>query len=189
MILFETDTSVFELLWDVALALFIVRIAFIYFILTYLSSLFSSFIVLNRVIPYNYLTAPARELVAFPIYILTVALWARTVIVYYEIPRVPGFRIAIGLVAGFFMVIAELVGGFVLWEEGYKEWIWETNLLGAGLGILSLILFEGMLWVLMLLERSEMNETTHGYGEKPIISAVPTVGKTEKINIEDKKTN
>ncbi|KAF7915330.1 uncharacterized protein EAE98_011196 [Botrytis deweyae] len=189
MILFETDASVFELLWDLALAFFIVRIAFIYFILTYLSSLFSSFIVLNQVIPYNHLTAPARELIAFPIYILTVALWARTVIVYYEIPRVPGFRIAIGLVAGFFMVIAELVGGFVLWEEGYKEWIWETNLLGAGLGMLSLILFEGMPWVLMLLERSEMNETTHGHEEKPIISAVPTIGKTEKVNTEDKKTN
>ena len=172
MILFETDASVFELLWDLALAFFIVRIAFSYFILTYLSSLFSSFIISNRVMPYNHLTAPARELIAFPIYVLTAALWARTVIVYYEIPRVPGFRIAIGSIAGFFMVIAELVGGFVLWEGGYKEWIWETNLLGAGLGILSLIVFEGMPCVLMLLERSEVNETTHGHGEKPIISAV-----------------
>lgn len=87
------------------------------------------------------------------------------------------------------MVIAELVGGFVLWEGGYKEWIWETNLLGAGLGILSLIVFEGMPCVLMLLERSEVNETTHGHGEKPIISAVPTIGKMKKLNIEDKKTN
>lgn len=189
MILFETDASVFELLWDLALAFFIVRIAFSYFILTYLSSLFSSFIISNRVMPYNHLTAPARELIAFPIYVLTAALWARTVIVYYEIPRVPGFRIAIGSIAGFFMVIAELVGGFVLWEGGYKEWIWETNLLGAGLGILSLIVFEGMPCVLMLLERSEVNETTHGHGEKPIISAVPTIGKMKKLNIEDKKTN
>ncbi|KAA8564280.1 hypothetical protein EYC84_011224 [Monilinia fructicola] len=120
-------------MWDLALAFFIVRIAFIYFILTYLSSLFLSFIRLNQIIPYNHLTAPARELIAFPIYILTVALWARTVIVYYEIPRVAGFRIAVGLVAGSFMVIAELVGGFILWEEGYKEWIWETDVLGAGL--------------------------------------------------------
>ncbi|KAG4026267.1 hypothetical protein MFRU_043g00700 [Monilinia fructicola] len=188
MILFETNTSVFELMWDLALAFFIVRIAFIYFILTYLSSLFLSFIRLNQIIPYNHLTAPARELIAFPIYILTVALWARTVIVYYEIPRVAGFRIAVGLVAGSFMVIAELVGGFILWEEGYKEWIWETDVLGAGLGMLSLLLLNAMPLILMVLEKIE-REPTHEHGQKSIKSAVPTIGKMEKATIEDKKTD
>jgi hypothetical protein len=31
MIFFETNTSVFELLWDVALSLLIIRVAFLYF--------------------------------------------------------------------------------------------------------------------------------------------------------------
>ncbi|CAD6453148.1 51800bcc-c424-4602-ac62-9a4311e6f3d1 [Sclerotinia trifoliorum] len=189
MILFETDTSVFELMWDLGLAFFIIRNAFIYFILTYLSSIFLSYIRLNRLIPYNHLTAPARELIAFPIYILTVALWARTVIVYHNIPRALGFRISIGLVAGLFMVIAELVGGLILWEERYKEWIWETDLLGAALGILSLMLLEGMPWILMLLEKSEMREATHGHGQKSITAAVLMIGKTEKVEIEDKTVN
>ncbi|APA13823.1 hypothetical protein SS1G_13919 [Sclerotinia sclerotiorum 1980 UF-70] len=189
MILFETDTSVFELMWDLGLAFFIIRNAFIYFILTYLSSIFLSYITLNRLIPYNHLTAPAREVIAFPIYILTVALWARTVIVYNDIPRAPGFRMAVGLVAGLFMVIAELVGGVVLWEEGYKEWIWETDLLGAVLGILSLMLLEGMPWMLMVLEKGEMSEATHSHGQKSITGAVPMIGKTEKKKIEDERIN
>lgn len=172
MILFETTTSVFELMWDIALAFFVVRIAFMYFIFTYLSSLFLSFIQLKEIMPYNHLTVPAQELVAFPLYILIVALWARAIIVYYEIPRVAGFRIAIGLVAGVFMVIAELVGGFILWEEGYQKWIWETELLGAGLGIASLILFESMLWILMALEKAEKNSVNHEHGQKSIVEAV-----------------
>jgi len=37
MILFETSTSVFELMWDIALALFIIRISFVYFLLSFLT--------------------------------------------------------------------------------------------------------------------------------------------------------
>lgn len=70
------------------------------------------------------------------------------------------------------MVIAEFVGGFILWEEGYKEWIWETDLLGAVLGILSLMLFEGMPRILMVLEKIEMNGAAHEHGQKLITGAV-----------------
>jgi len=191
MIIFETTTSVFELLWDIALTIFIIRIAFVYFALTYMSSLFLTYLRLTRLQPMNHLTAPTAEVLTLPFYLLAIALWARTIIVYYEIPRVGGFRIAIGIVASIFMLLAELIGGLVLWGEGMQEWIWESNIVGAGMGIASLVLFSVMpLWLMQFEAKTdEMGESKHGHEKKPIVAAVPTVTIVEKPKQNEIKVN
>ncbi|KAM3085705.1 hypothetical protein ACMFMG_002770 [Clarireedia jacksonii] len=188
MILFETSASVFELMWDIALFLFIVRIAFFYFILTFASSLFHTFIRTSNVAAYNHLTPPV-ELSAFPWQLIFIMLWARYTIVVCEIPRVPGFRIAIGILASIYMVMAELILGVILRKEGRTEWIWDRDFLGAGLGLLSLLVFAMMPYLLMMLEKGEKRneETNHGHEKKPIVVAIPTISTAEKTEYADKK--
>ncbi|PQE08112.1 hypothetical protein CJF31_00008178 [Rutstroemia sp. NJR-2017a BVV2] len=174
MILFETSASVFELMWDIALALFIIRISFFYFALTFASSLIHTFIRTSNVAPYTHLTGPPAEFVAFPLQLLCIMLWARYTIVACELPRVAGFRLAIGMLASIYMVLAELILGFVLKQEGYREWVWDTDFLSAGLGVLSLLLFALMPRLLMGLEKDERRSegTYHGHETKPITAAV-----------------
>ncbi|KAH9212423.1 hypothetical protein DL95DRAFT_391574 [Leptodontidium sp. 2 PMI_412] len=185
MILFETTTSVFQLLWDIALFLFITRLSFYYFILSYLSSLFITYLRLSRLQPINHLTQPQAELITLPIWLLLSTLFARYLIVWYEIPRVAGFRLAIGVVAGVFLILAELVGGVVMWERGWRVWIWETDVMAAVLGIGVLVAFMLMPWLLMGVERKrngeeEEEETRHGHEKKSVVRAVPSVARSEK---------
>jgi hypothetical protein len=177
MILFETSTSVFELLWDIALALFIIRLAFFYFALTFATGCLIVFFRLTRLQPINHFTQPQSELLTLPIFLLFSTLWARFMIVNYEIPRVGGFRLAIGILALGFMLVAELAGGVLMYEKGWTEWIWETDPLAASAGAVVLLLFGLMPRLLMGLEKEtdEMGagtETSHGHEKKPITAAV-----------------
>lgn len=174
MILFETDTSVFILLWDIALALFVVQLAFYYFLLCLITGALIVWFRIAEFVPINHLTQPQFEDTALSIWLLAVALWARFTIVTYEIPRVGGFRLAIGALALVFMLFAELVGGVIMYEKGYRAWIWKTDLLAAVLGAAALITFGLMPWLLMLLEREtdEMGNTYHGHEKKPIVAAM-----------------
>ena len=174
MILFETTTSVFELMWDIALALFIIRLAFFYFLLSFTSGAVIVWFRIAELMPLNHLTQPQFELTTLSIWLLAITLWARFMIVTYEIPRVGGFRLAIGALALVFMLCAELVGGVVLYEKGYAAWIWETDAVAAGLGVISLSLYGLMPWLLMKVEQEtdEMRETYHGHEKKPIVAAV-----------------
>lgn len=174
MILFETSTSVFELLWDIALALFIIRLAFYYFLLSFITGCFIAFFRVSQLQHIQLLTQPQSEIITLPIWLLFIALWARFVIVNYEIPRVGGFRLAIGLLALVFMLAAELLGGIFMYEKGYSEWIWETDPLAASLGACTLLLFGLMPTLLMVFEpeTDELGETYHGHEKKPIVAAV-----------------
>ncbi len=92
---------------------------------------------------------------------------------YYEIPRVAGFRLAIGGLAMVFMAGAELVSGFVMYEKGLTEWVWETDQSAAALGIAVLLLFGLMPWLMMAVEkRGGEGSAYHGHGKKDITSAV-----------------
>ncbi|CZR54087.1 uncharacterized protein PAC_03970 [Phialocephala subalpina] len=189
MILFETSTSVFELLWDIALALFILRISFVYFILSFTSGCLIAYFRFSTLQPINHLTQPQSELYTLPLWLLMFTLWARWVVVAYEVPRVRGFRVAIGLVALGFMLIAELAGGVFLYERGLTEWIWETDPTAATAGGITLLLFGLMPALLMCVEKEtdEMGEvrTSHGHEGKSVKDAVPVVALSEK----EKKTN
>lgn len=86
-----------------------------------------------------------------------------------------GFRLAIGITAGLYLVLAELVGGLVMWKKGWREWIWETDRRAAGAGAVALGLFMLMPWLLMGLEKKtadEGEETSHGHEKKSVVSAV-----------------
>jgi glucose uptake protein GlcU len=174
MILFETSTSVFELLWDIALALFIIRLAFFYFILSFATGCFIAFFRVSQLQHIQLLTQPQSELVTLPIWLIFFTLWARFIVINYEVPRVGGFRLAIGAVALVFMLIAELLGGIFMYEQGYSDWVWETDPLAASLGAVTLLLFGLMPTLLMVFEAEtdELGETSHGHENKPIIAAV-----------------
>ncbi len=85
-----------------------------------------------------------------------------------------GFRLAIGGLALLFMLVAELVGGMVLYEKGWTQWIWETDYLVGGLGAGVLLLFGLMPFLLMGVEgqTDEMEETYHGHENTPLAAAV-----------------
>jgi hypothetical protein len=174
MILFETSTSVFELLWDIALALFVIRIAFVYTLLSFGSGALIAWFRIAQLMPINHLTQPQSELITLPFWLLAITLWARFIIVTYEIPRVGGFRLGIGMLALVFMLSAEFAGGIFLYEKGYTAWIWETDPLAAALGATVLLLFGLMPLLLMVLEQEtdELGETYHGHENKPIVAAV-----------------
>ncbi|TVY29770.1 hypothetical protein LHYA1_G002043 [Lachnellula hyalina] len=189
MILFETNTSVFEILWDIALALFIIRIAFVYFLLSFISGAIVVYFRIAEITPLHHLTQPQSDLTTFSIWLIAITLWARYSTVAYQVPRVGGFRLAIGALATVFMLCAELVGGVVLYEKGYVAWTCQTDLLAAGLGVGSLGVYGLMPWLLMKVEQEsdEMGETYHGHEKKPIVAAVPTVALTEKSKQNGKK--
>ncbi|TVY36899.1 hypothetical protein LSUB1_G005646 [Lachnellula subtilissima] len=189
MILFETNTSVFEILWDIALALFIIRIAFVYFLLSFTSGAIVVYFRIAEITPLHHLTQPQSDLTTFSIWLIAVTLWARYSTVVYQVPRVGGFRLAIGSLATVFMLCAELVSGVVLYEKGYMAWIFQTDLLAAALGAASLGMYGLMPWLLMKVEQEsdEMGETYHGHEKKPIMAAVPTVALAEKSKQNGKK--
>ena len=124
--------------------------------------------------PIHHLTQPQSEMITLPLFLLFNTLWARFIIINYEIPRVGGFRLAIGGLALAFMLVAEGLGGLWMWEEGWREWIWETDLLAGGLGALVLAVF-GLMPLLMMGiegETDEMGETYHGHEKKAVVDAV-----------------
>jgi hypothetical protein len=174
MILFETSTSVFELLWDIALAFFIIRLSFFYFALSFTTGLLITYFRLSRLQPINHFTQPQSELITLPLFLIFNTLWARFIIANYEIPRVGGFRLAIGGLALVFMLVAELIGGVVMYEKGWTKWIWETDYVAGGLGAGVLMLFGLTPFLLMGIEgqTDEMGETYHGHENKPIVDAV-----------------
>lgn len=178
-VLFETTESIIEILWDIALAFFIVRLAFIYFLLTFTSGAALTYVAYNypQLIPSTHkLVTPQSEVVLAPFLLLCSAFWAYVVVTRYEIPRVVGFRLATGGVALLLMLLADALIGFGLWEKGYGNWMGEK----FGLGFCALLAaFALMPTILMVFEpRSskkkgeEKPKTSHGHEDKSIRDAV-----------------
>lgn len=172
MILFETSTSVFEIMWNIALALFIIRISFVYCTLTFLTGCLLTYLRTTHAHQFPIL----RSLVSPLSMAIMTAFWARVIIVYYEIPRVRGFRLAIGLLALLFMVVADAVAGLVMYEEGWsrRNWVWRGEVLDAARGLLGFGVFALMPLLLMVFEgvTDEIGETSHGREKLPLKAAV-----------------
>jgi len=176
-VLFETTESVIEILWDIALAFFVIKLAFIYFLTSFVSGVALSWLVTSQwAKPVRHLTTPQSELVIVPFLFLLTVCWSRFLIVHYDIPRVVTFRGSIGALALVFMVAAECLTGLALYEEGYGDWIFETDW-NAGLAFGGLLaLFGAMPLIMMALEHpTYFEETWHGHEKKSIVEAVPTV--------------
>ena len=121
-LVFETPESAIELLWDIALAFFIVRTAFVYFLIGFIGSTALSYLAFTRSPASGYWATP-QSVGLISLHLAFLVFYARCIIVYYEIPRHVTFRLAIGVVAMSFMVAAEALTAFVLYEEGLGDWI------------------------------------------------------------------
>lgn len=170
-LLFETTDSIIEVLWDIALAFFVIRISFYYFLLTFLTSLLLSYLAYAELLPISshFLASDLdnRLLVLTVLLTLTSAIWAHLVLRHYEVPRVTHFRLAICSMALSFMVSAEMVVAFVLYEEGYGAWVWEEMKSAAGVAWGGwMVMYAAMPVVLMVAERSmgKKGRVTLGHG-------------------------
>ena len=172
MILFETTASVFEALWDIALALFIIQISFFYFLLSFLTSCIITYFRISSLQPIYLLTQPQAELVTLPLWLLSTVLWARLTIVIYDIPQFGGLRLTIGILALVFLLVAELAGGVFIYERGYTPWIWETDLKAAGVGVVVMALF-GLMPLLLMGSERRTDETGKTYHEQKKAIANP----------------
>lgn len=165
-LLFETTESIIEVLWDIALAFFVIRISFYYFLLTFLSSLLLGYLAYAQLLPIttfaHFLSSSSASepinnhiLLSWTILLtITSAIWAHLVLSHYEVPRVTHFRLAICSMALAFMVSAEMVVAFVLFEEGYGGWVWEEMKSVAGVAWGGwMVMYSVMPVLLMGLER------------------------------------
>ncbi|KAK0731811.1 hypothetical protein B0H67DRAFT_87861 [Lasiosphaeris hirsuta] len=140
-IIFDTTESVIEVLWDVALAVFVARIALFYAALNLGTAALALELTPYLARALAALGAAESPLLmrlggsntlplALPL-LLGSAVWARCLVVYYEIPRVRGFRVAIGVVAvGVMLVVGEVLKAMGMWG-GYAV---DDGVLAAMLG-------------------------------------------------------
>lgn len=185
--LFKTTDSVIEILWDVALAFFVVRIALSYFFFTFTATTLLSWIVctyrqylrlpLVFVQQQQYLTTSQSDPFVLAVMLLQIVVGVvvvRYVVAVYDVPRVAWFRLAIGGLAAAFLAGAEGLLGLVVSafshegeEHGRGCWIWESGngwvMVAAMFG--GLAVFAVMPAVLMWFERAEKAPASAGRAE------------------------
>ena len=152
MVLLEETMSVFEFLWDIAFALLVLRLAFFYYCLTFITGCILGFIRLGILVSLCRLREPMAELVEMPFMLLAIALWARFMVSKFEIPRVAWVRLAVGLLALMFLLVTEVVGRVIMYEEGWRRGKSQEDFMAVGAFTTSLIIFGLMPWILMLVE-------------------------------------
>ncbi|KAJ4421018.1 hypothetical protein N0V85_000363 [Neurospora sp. IMI 360204] len=173
-LVFETTDSIIEVLWDIALAFFVIRISFYYFLLTFLSSLLLGYLAYAELLPIttfaHFLSTSASDPLnnrILPLTILltiTSAIWAHLILRHYEVPRVAHFRLAICSMALAFMVSAEMVVAFVLYEEGYGGWVWEEMKSVAGVAWGGWMVMYAVMPVLLMGVERRMEEKREARG-------------------------
>ncbi|EFQ26429.1 hypothetical protein CGRA01v4_05570 [Colletotrichum graminicola] len=154
--LFETTDPVVELLWNIAIACFVFRIALSYFFLALTPSVLFSWAI------YKYqqqqqqqhgLTATQAELVLVSLQTVVGAVFARHVVVAHDLPRVPWLRLAVGGLAAAFLAGAEAILWLMLYEEGYGGQVWEADGSWLIAVLVGLGVFAAMPAALMAVER------------------------------------
>ncbi|KAK4241594.1 hypothetical protein C8A03DRAFT_30319 [Achaetomium macrosporum] len=140
-----TTDNVIEILWDVALAFFAVRLALLYAALVAGSS---TLLLLG--LPHFPFPLPFQF--PFPLMVLACsAFWARVVMKWCEVPPVMGFRLAVGGAAVVMVLLAEGLGRFV-WCEVLRRQAMEMRVMGgcmswlgvmAGFGLMPALLTMG----------------------------------------------
>ncbi|KAH8887182.1 hypothetical protein GQ53DRAFT_327725 [Thozetella sp. PMI_491] len=173
-ILFSTTEAVIQMLWDIALAFYIIQISLIYFSFLFVTGGLFTYWATSRLAPLNHFTEPQSELIVVPLQLLATILWARFIIVYYDIPRNFQFRMAIGILSTVFMVTGELLTAAILYAEDSAGWLWERNYLEAALFAGLLVAFCFMpAWMMILEIRHPFpKETGHGHENKSPFNAM-----------------
>lgn len=137
MIPFETTDSIIEILWDLALAVFVLRLGLVYLLLNALST--TTLLLLSH---HDILPTPQLPQSTTLLYLaLASALWTRLLVVRYEVPRVALFRLGIGAVAaGLGLGVVGVVGWKGMgWGEvvGLAGWVGAmpvVQMVGEGVG-------------------------------------------------------
>lgn len=113
----STDSAI-EILWDVAVATFVIHLAVIYFLATLTSGLGLCYLAhYARLLPSNPLAVSAAAALG------AIAGSARLVIARYKVPRTAGVRLATGGVALALMVAMQTLTGLALYEGGLGGWV------------------------------------------------------------------
>ncbi len=159
--------SVFEILWDIAVSLLILRLAFFYYAATFLTGCVLGFIRIGVFVRSYHYGAPVAELIEMPFMLLATAFWAIFVVTKFEIPKVAWLRLAIGLLGLGFMIVTELVGRIILYGTSWPHSMSKMEILAKGAFSACLIIFGLMPWLLMLPANlnSRQGQTTLGQGD------------------------
>ncbi|KAK3309967.1 uncharacterized protein B0T15DRAFT_488664 [Chaetomium strumarium] len=139
-----TTDNVIELLWDVALAFFAVRLALLYAALVAGSS-----ILLLLLLPLHF-PAPLPLPVPVTVVLACSAFWARVVVKWCEVPPVAGFRLAVGGAAVVLVLLAEGVGGFV-WCEVLRRQGVGMMMMGGWMSLLGALAGFGLMPALLMM--------------------------------------
>ncbi|KAK1768366.1 hypothetical protein QBC33DRAFT_513979 [Phialemonium atrogriseum] len=118
-VLFETTDSVIDILWNIALASFIIRLALIYTLLTLASGLALSRLAALALANQTHTSAPPLPVRAAMLVAATAC--ARLLVARYEVPRAAGLRLAAGAAALALMAVTRLVARLALYEVGGGE--------------------------------------------------------------------
>jgi hypothetical protein len=145
MILFETGASIFEVMWDTALAYFVIQISFIYYIATLLTFYLVGFIRGSIDLPID---VPSHSY--FAANILIIGLISRVLISYYNIPRFASFRLGIGVVAMCFTVVTEICTSTAIHKQRWGFRQWHTERINMAKEVLRLLIVTLMpvVWIL-----------------------------------------
>lgn len=166
MIIFKTSTAILKLMWDIALVYFITRIAFFYWLLTLL--VFS--LIGAAYNSPNPTTTPTNSS-GFTVKLLAITLISRLIIYYCDVPRVLGFRLAIGLLASLFSVLANLLATAIALNEGFGSWIWQNNRTGMFKEVVEQCIFGLMPAVWML---NEEHRAKYGKSQPKMVRKTTT---------------
>ncbi|GAB1310517.1 MARVEL domain-containing protein [Madurella fahalii] len=184
MVLFKTTESVIEVLWDIALAFFVVRLAAIYAALTAGAALVAS-LVLHYLpdLPLPHLLSSdsgGSGRLHLPLVVLASSvLCSQLLIARYQIPRNGPFRLAVGVAAAVFGMVGQEVVRLVLYGVGWR--LAEGMMLGWGtwVGLTGAIAVMPVVWM-----GAEKGWDAVVEGEKNIGDSVPAVGGSEKRKVE-----
>lgn len=149
LLFLEEIMSVVEVLWDIAIAVLIVRLAFLYYLFTFLTGCIFGVIRLGYLVPVYQVRASTAALFEMPIMILVVAFWASYILQKFEVPKIAWMRLAVGLIGLLFMLATEFVGRVIMYEEGWRKGILEEDLVVNEAFGGTLFVFGLMPWLLM----------------------------------------
>jgi hypothetical protein len=150
MIIFETSMSAFELLWDISIAILILRLAFFYYALTYLTGFILGIVRVGIFVRSYHYGAPIAELIEMPFMLLGITFWAMFVVIKFDIPKVAWIRLAIGLLGLAFLLATELIGRIIVYGDAWPASMSKTEILAKGAFAALVIMFGLMPWLVML---------------------------------------
>jgi hypothetical protein len=157
LILMDESMPVLQLLWEIGVALLVLRLAFIYYGLTFLTRCVLRFIRIGILVRFYGIREPMAGLFEMLFMLLAVTLWAKFIVAKFKIPKVAWVRLAVGLVGLVFILVTEFVGTVIMYEEGPGKGLLE-DLVASGALATSLAIFGLMPWIMMLLDGNELSD-------------------------------